>query len=175
MRLIEKTERIFEACDGARFANEKECHEYEMEIARSEVGKSSKYVIGTIFNDGTGYFQRYKKIQWKNGNVKYCALGGTTNVKYAYKFDSFEEAYNKGGDRVLTLEEAQKASDLSQSKKKKVDEREQRYVKVFTSEHTPDKVGEYITDRGLVEFAVDGWPVYPEPIFWMKKINKTAK
>jgi hypothetical protein len=68
-------------------------------------------VIGVILNDGTGYFQRYKKIE-KNGNVKYCWLSGTTNVKYAYKFDSFKDAYGKGGDRVLTLEEAQKASIL---------------------------------------------------------------
>jgi hypothetical protein len=173
MKIKDNIIRKYIAVDGKEFDSEKLCLNYETKLAKKQVGESSKYVVGVVFTDGTGYFQRYKK-QTNKGIVRMWGDGGTSNVKYAYKFDTFEEAFKRGGDRVLTLEEAQKASDVNQSKKKKVDEREQRYVKVFTAEHTPED-GTYITDVGL-GMCIDGkWSTNVVPAFWMKKVNKTAK
>ena len=174
MKIKDNIIRKYIAEDGTEFDSEKVCRNHEMKLANKKVGKSAKYVIGVIFNDGTGYFYRYVKTETKKGVVSYWCKGGTSNVKYAYKFDTFEEAFNKGGDRVLTLEEAQKASDVNQSKKKKADEREQRYVKVFTSEHTPED-GTYITNLGIGMYCNGKWSTSVVPAFWMKKVNKTAK
>jgi len=97
MKIQEETLRNFVADNGAIFDNEEDCFKYEKELAQSTVQESTKYIVGEVTIYGSGYFQKYKKKEWKNGSIQYKCAGGTGNVKYAYKFDSFEEAYNVGG------------------------------------------------------------------------------
>jgi hypothetical protein len=174
MKIQEEVLRKFVADNGAEFATEKECYKYEMGLAQSTVGESTKYVLGYVCNDGSGYFQKYKRHQWQNGNVKWTNMGGTSNVKYAYKFDSFEEAYGVGGNSVITLEDAKKASEVSIAKNKKKKEVEQRYVKVLCEDAEPIEDGIYITNVGEAEFY-SGWCITKTIKFWMKKVNLTDR
>jgi hypothetical protein len=174
MKIQEEVLRKFVADNGAVFDTEEECYKYEMGLVQSTVQESTKYVIGYILPDGSGYFQKYKRYQWKNGSVKWTNMGGTSNVKYAYKFNSFEEAYGIGRNEVMTLEDAKKASEVSTAKNKKKKEVEQRYVKVLCEDKGPNENGIYITNVGEVEFY-DGWASTKTVKFWMKKVNLTAR
>jgi len=175
MQIQEEVKRTFIADDGTEFSTELECYEYEMVEAHKEVGKSQKYVIGHLYNDGTAYFQKYKRKEYKNGKIAYYDKGGTYNVKYAYKFDSFEEAYNVRGNRVLTLEAAKKATEIHLEKQSHQKVREQRYVCEFDKD--PVEFGDYITNLGMMTWTGNEWNagIEKQPEFWMKKVNLTAR
>ena len=180
MKIQEEVTRKFIANNGATFDTEEECYKYEMGLARSTVPESTKYVRGHLYNDGTANMSKLKKHVWKNGNVKWSDMGGTGNVKYAYKFDTFEEAYSVyGSNEVLTLEQAKAATEIYlkiQAEKKK---KEQRYVCAFTNvdgknNNYPTEDGEYITNLGMVWYQTGaGWEKIPA--FWMRKVNLTAR
>jgi len=164
--------RTFIADDGTTFETEKECYEYEMALTKKEVGDSPKYVVGEILWNGDGYFKKFKLRTYKTVPPKWFDIGDTCNVKYATKFDTFEEAYERGGNRVMTLKAAQEATDkrLKRVAAKKI--KEQHYVCEFDS--CPVESGEYITDKGMIDFDVNnGWDINkPTPQFWMKKTKR---
>ena len=174
MQIQEEVKRTFVADDGTEFSTEKECHEYEMIEAHKEIGKSQKYIIGHLYNDGSAYMRKYKRKEYKNGKVAHYDMGGTGNVKYAYKFDSFEEAYNVGGNRVLTLESAQKATEIYIEKQAHKKVRAQRYVCEYDND--PTEFDDYITNLGMLTWTGTDWNAGMEnPEFWMRKVNLTER
>jgi hypothetical protein len=164
--------RTFVADDGTTFETEKECYEYEMTLAKKKIGESPKYVVGNILWNGEARFSKFQLRTYKTVPPKWFDMGDTYNVKYATKFDTFKEAYERGGNRVMTLEAAQEATDKRLERVAKEKIREQHYVCEY--DRDPAESGEYITSRGMSTYDVNrGWSIKTgKPEFWMKKTKK---
>ena len=94
MKTKEEVKRTYITEDGKEFKSKSEAETHEMEEYRKTVPESSKYIIGRIHDKGGGWFHKYKRKEYKNGNIRFWKQGETGNIKYAYKFKTFEDAYN---------------------------------------------------------------------------------
>lgn len=181
MEVKEDIKRTYITKDGKEFKTIREAEAHEMEEYRKTVPESSKYVLGFIHDRGAGWFSKFKRQEYKNGKIKFRKQGGTSNIKYAYKFKTFEDAYNnrigyygrEGKDEILTLEAATAASELNAAEDVERTKRDQKYVCEY--DRYPVEDGEYITNMGMVTWARGEWTTKEVTVFWMKKTTKNTK
>jgi len=187
MKVKEDIKRTYVANDGKEFENKNDAENHEMKEYRKTIKPSSKYILGRIQPNGSGWFEKYKRREYSNRKISYLNQGNTSNIKYAYKFSTFEDAYNTRkvsnyyiAVEILTLEDATAASNISKAQNAIIQKKEQRYVCEYDKD--PTESGKYITSSGMGHcYVKDGEDVYwdfdynAKPEFWMRKINKTAR
>jgi len=170
MRIEEKVIRKFIADDGKEFLTKIECEQHEMACIKKKVGHSKQYVL-------TRWGHSFYKF--RQGHNRLIENGGTSNVKYAKKFDTFEEAYKYSKSlqfaQIMTIEEAKIISEKNITKQKIEEEKEQRYIRKFRKYEKYPVDGEYITDLGVITIFHGVWSTSKSPEFWMVKVNKNTK